>query len=108
MDRSRSDIHLGWITKYRYKVLRGEVVERARELLRQICAAREVLAEEDPHARELGGDRAQTNTIPDTIPTRRRRHRIREEPDVLSPRKPATDPAKVGIGRIHRGGPPLG
>jgi putative transposase len=34
--------HLVWITKYRYKVLRGEVAERARSLLRQICAAREV------------------------------------------------------------------
>ena len=31
-----------WITKYRYKVLRGEVAERARDLLRQISAAREV------------------------------------------------------------------
>ena len=30
------------ITKYRCNVLRGEVAERARELLRQICAAREV------------------------------------------------------------------
>jgi hypothetical protein len=26
--------HLVWITKYRYKVLRGEVAERARDLLR--------------------------------------------------------------------------
>ena len=34
--------HLVWITKYRYRVLRGEVAERARDLLRQICAAREV------------------------------------------------------------------
>jgi putative transposase len=34
--------HLVWITKYRYKILRGEVAERARELLRQIAAAREV------------------------------------------------------------------
>jgi putative transposase len=34
--------HLVWITKYRYKVLVGEVGERARDLLRQICAAREV------------------------------------------------------------------
>ena len=34
--------HLVWITKYRYKVLAGEVGERARDLLRQICAAREV------------------------------------------------------------------
>ena len=31
-----------WITKYRYKVLRGEVAERVRDLLRQIAAAREV------------------------------------------------------------------
>jgi REP element-mobilizing transposase RayT len=34
--------HLGWITKYRDKVLVGEVGERARDLLKQICAAREV------------------------------------------------------------------
>ena len=34
--------HLIWITKYRYRVLVGEVGERARDLLRQICAAREV------------------------------------------------------------------
>jgi putative transposase len=34
--------HLVWITKYRYNVLRGEVAERARDLLREICAAREV------------------------------------------------------------------
>ena len=31
-----------WITKYRYQVMRGDVAERARELIRQICAAREV------------------------------------------------------------------
>ena len=34
--------HLVWITKYRYKVLWGEVAERARDRLREICAAREV------------------------------------------------------------------
>jgi putative transposase len=34
--------HVVWITKYRYKVLRGEVAERARDLIRQICEAREV------------------------------------------------------------------
>lgn len=34
--------HVVWITKYRYKILRGGVAERARELIRQICAAREV------------------------------------------------------------------
>ena len=35
--------HLVWITKYRYKVLRGDVAERARDLIRQICQAREVI-----------------------------------------------------------------
>ena len=35
--------HVVWITKYRYKVLRGRVAERARDLIRQICAAREVV-----------------------------------------------------------------
>jgi len=34
--------HLIGITKYRQKVLRGEVAERARDLIRQICQAREV------------------------------------------------------------------
>ena len=32
--------HLVWITKYRYKVLRGRVAERARDLIRQTCEAR--------------------------------------------------------------------
>lgn len=31
-----------WVTKYRYKILRGDIAERARDLLRQICMAREV------------------------------------------------------------------
>ena len=35
--------HLVWITKYRYKILRGRVAERARDLLRQICQARDVV-----------------------------------------------------------------
>jgi len=35
--------HLVWITKYRYKILRGRVAERARDLLRQICQSREVV-----------------------------------------------------------------
>ena len=34
--------HIVWNTKYRYHVLRGDVAERSRELIRQICAAREV------------------------------------------------------------------
>ena len=35
--------HFVWITKYRHKILRGRVAERARDLLRQICQAREVV-----------------------------------------------------------------
>jgi len=34
--------HVVWVTKYRYHVLRGEVVERARELIRQSCISREI------------------------------------------------------------------
>ena len=34
--------HVIWITKYRYKVLRGRLAERARDLIRPICQAREV------------------------------------------------------------------
>jgi len=33
----RLEIHLVWITKYRYKVLRGDVAIRARDMLRRIC-----------------------------------------------------------------------
>jgi putative transposase len=35
--------HLIWCTKYRYKILRGRVAERARDLIRQICQARDVV-----------------------------------------------------------------
>ena len=35
--------HFVWITKYRYKILRGRVAGRARDLLRQICQARGVV-----------------------------------------------------------------
>lgn len=31
--------HMIWCTKYRYRVLTGEVGERVRELIREICAA---------------------------------------------------------------------
>lgn len=34
--------HVVWVTKYRYKILRGRVAERARDLIGQICEAREV------------------------------------------------------------------
>lgn len=35
--------HVVWITRYRYKIPRGRVAERARDLVRQICQAREVV-----------------------------------------------------------------
>ena len=35
--------HMVWITKYRYKVLKGRVAERTRDLIRQICEARDVV-----------------------------------------------------------------
>ena len=34
--------HVVWTTKYRYKILRGRVAERARDLIRQICETRDV------------------------------------------------------------------
>ena len=34
--------HFVWATKYRYAVLRGEVAVRARDLIREICEAREI------------------------------------------------------------------
>jgi len=34
--------HLVWITKYRKKVLTGEVAVRVRELIREICKANEI------------------------------------------------------------------
>ena len=35
--------HVIWITKYRYKILRGRIAERARDLIRQTCQSREVV-----------------------------------------------------------------
>jgi len=35
--------HVVWITKYRYKVLKGRVAEQTRDLIRQICEARDVV-----------------------------------------------------------------
>jgi len=34
--------HLVWTTKYRYRILTGEVGERLRDLVRQVCMTREV------------------------------------------------------------------
>jgi putative transposase len=30
-------LHIAWITKYRYKILKGEIGIRARDLIRRIC-----------------------------------------------------------------------
>jgi putative transposase len=35
--------HVVWCTKYRYKIMRGRVAERARDLIRQTCESREVV-----------------------------------------------------------------
>ena len=35
--------HVVWITKYRYKILKGRMAERARDLIRQTCQARGVM-----------------------------------------------------------------
>ncbi len=36
------EYHFVWVTKYRYKVLKDEVAERVRELVRHICDAFEI------------------------------------------------------------------
>jgi putative transposase len=40
---TRLTSHLVWATKYRYKVLTGDIQERCRELLIQICEVEDVL-----------------------------------------------------------------
>ena len=34
--------HVVWIVKYRHKILRGRLAERAHDLIRQTCEARSV------------------------------------------------------------------
>ena len=34
--------HIVWITKYRKPVVRGEIAERLRDLIREICKARDI------------------------------------------------------------------
>ena len=36
------EYHFVWVTKYRYKVLTGDVAERVRELVRETCEAFEI------------------------------------------------------------------
>ena len=35
--------HLVWVTKYRYKVLQGEIGVRARDIIREVCMANEII-----------------------------------------------------------------
>ena len=35
-------VHVVWVTKYRYKVLKGDVQKRCRDLIRQICESEDV------------------------------------------------------------------
>jgi len=39
---TRLTVHLVWITKYRYHVLKGEIQRRCRELLIQVCDSEDV------------------------------------------------------------------
>jgi putative transposase len=36
------DYHFVWVTKHRYQVLKGDIAERVRELVRQNCANFEI------------------------------------------------------------------
>ena len=40
---TRLTVHLVWVTKYRYHVLKGDVQRRCRELLIQICNAQDII-----------------------------------------------------------------
>jgi putative transposase len=46
------EYHLGWVTKYRYHVLTGEVQLRVRELIRQICQQHEVTILKGPVSKD--------------------------------------------------------
>ena len=39
---TRLSVHLVWVTKYRYKVLQGDIQARCRELIIQICDSEDV------------------------------------------------------------------
>ena len=40
---SRLIYHLVWVTKYRNKVLQGDIQERCRDLLSQVCELEDVI-----------------------------------------------------------------
>ena len=40
--KSQLQVHIVWVTKYRYKVLKGKIQERCRELLIKVCDAEDI------------------------------------------------------------------
>lgn len=36
-------VHIVWATKYRYKVLQGDIKKRCREILKQICESEDII-----------------------------------------------------------------
>jgi len=62
------EYHFVWVTKYRYKVLTGEVALRVRELVRQTCEAFEIrivkLRRSSPHLRVCPQTAARSNGSP--------------------------------------------
>ena len=39
---SQLQVHIVWVTKYRYKVLKGEIQKRCREIIIQVCDAEDI------------------------------------------------------------------
>ena len=39
---TRLTVHIVWVTKYRYKVLTGDIQKRAREIITQVCDSEDV------------------------------------------------------------------
>lgn len=40
--KTRLSVHLVWVTKYRYKVLKGDIQQRCRDLIKQDCETLEM------------------------------------------------------------------
>ena len=40
---SRLTVHIVWVTKYRYPVLKGDIQKRCRDILRQVCMAEDII-----------------------------------------------------------------
>jgi putative transposase len=40
--QSKLTVHIVWITKYRYRILTGEIQLRARDIIRQVCDTQDI------------------------------------------------------------------